>query len=121
MKPASVLLVLATLLLVAGCDQDDALHLDRVEPAVVAPGSQLLVQGAGFCGATADCRPPAMVSLGERMVVVRDDTLTWQEQELRFVVPEETAPGAGFLVVTVDGEASNAVELEVVAGAGLDR
>ncbi len=117
MKALSQLLV-ATLLAVAGCAEDDALHLDRVTPTEAAPGTEVQVQGIGLCGASPDCRPPASVSLGQRLTVVRDDAVSWQDDELRFVVPEATAPGAGLLVVTVGGQASNPVELTIVPGPG---
>ena len=123
MSPWSLVLALSVGI-VCACAGDDGVgpNIDRVAPTVSAVGGQVEIHGARFCGDDAEVAadggcvdpPPGFVNFGVDANVVRAAVVEWRDELIRVTVPESAAPGAGFVVVTVAGVTSNAVDFQVL-------
>lgn len=114
---------LASLALAAGlgCDATPGPTIDAVAPVAAARGADVVLSGAGFCGAGAvDAAgacvelPSGAVDVGLRAPIVRAPIVAWGAETIVATVPTQAALGATVIYVTVDGRSSNAVDFEVL-------
>ena len=113
---------LASLALAAGlgCDAVPGPTVDAVAPVAAARGADVVLSGAGFCGAGAvnagACveLPSGAVDVGLRAPIVRAPIVAWGAEAIVVTVPTQAALGATAIYVTVDGRSSNAVDFEVL-------
>jgi hypothetical protein len=114
---------LASLALAAGlgCDAAPGPTVDAVAPVAAARGADVVLTGAGFCGAGAITAartcvdlPSGAVDVGLRAPIVRAPVRSWGAETIVVTVPTQAALGATAIYVTVDGRSSNAVDFEVL-------
>jgi uncharacterized protein (TIGR03437 family) len=86
--------------------------------APLAPGGLAIVNGEQFTfGGPAQATPPLPQSLGGAAVLLNDQPvplLSASYSQIIFQVPYETPPGAATLRVSRDGQAGNAVSINIV-------
>ena len=95
--------------------------VDAVAPVAAARGADIVLTGAGFCGAGAITAartcvdlPSGAVDVGLRASIVRAPVRSWGAETIVVTVPTQAALGATAIYVTVDGRSSNAVDFEVL-------
>jgi uncharacterized protein (TIGR03437 family) len=87
-------------------------HIDEVSPPTAARGAAVRIDGDGFCSGACD-GTAGYVDFGLDPPMVRARVTAWSATRIDVVVPESVATGATDVIVTVDGESSNAVAFEV--------
>lgn len=101
-------------LALAGCAADAGPRLDRATPAAAARGARIDLAGARLCGPSGACeRAGGRVQLGAAPPYAIAPVVAWADAAATVTVPVAAPLGPTELVVTVDGEASNALAFEV--------
>jgi hypothetical protein len=107
----------------AGCSNVDfGPTIEAVMPEAAAAGDRVDILGERFCGdgdtaAAADgactLEPAGYVHLGGDIDVLRVATEQWRQQRITLTVPPDAPSGASFIVVVVEGVASDPTPFEV--------
>ncbi len=103
------------LLLAGGCAADDGgPRLSAVTPASPVQGATVEIDGSRFCGASGDCtRVGAAVQLGTSSPFIDAVPMTWTATVVTAGIPLAVPAGKTALVMTVNGLASNELEVDV--------
>jgi hypothetical protein len=99
----------------AGCAADSGPRLDAATPAASARGTMVELTGARLCGGSGDCTiAGGEVDLGREPPMVRATVVAYAATALKVVVPASAPVGATAWIITVDEQASNALDFEVL-------
>ncbi len=103
------------LALLPGCVDDAGPRLDDVTPAAAAPGAVVSLAGRRLCGAGGDCATAGgAIRIGLDMPV-QATIVMYSNTTAQIRIPTITPVGRTVLVVTVNEQASNALDFEVLA------
>ena len=106
--------LLVALAFVGGCADDGGPRLTSVTPASPAIGATVQIAGSRFCGASGDCaRVTASLQLGASSPYIDAIPMTWSATLVTAQIPPAAPVGKTPLVMTVDGLASNELDLDI--------
>ena len=106
--------LLAAALACAGCGDDGGPRLEAVAPAMASPAAMVTLTGRRLCGASGAC-----ASAGGEVVIglaqpVRATVTAYGDTSAQIVIPPAAPVGATQIIVTVNDQASNAIDFEVL-------
>ncbi|CAN5804009.1 hypothetical protein BH11MYX3_BH11MYX3_03920 [soil metagenome] len=108
-------LLLVIVLAGSACTDDDGPLLETVTPVAAARNTMVTLTGQRLCGPHDDCaRAAGAVQVGLSLPQVQANVITYDVTQAVVVIPPLAATGATQLLVTVDGQTSNAVDFEVL-------
>ena len=109
--------VLVAVLLVGACAADGGPRLSSVSPESPARGAVVEIDGQGFCGTSGNCaNVSAFVQLGSSSPFIDVVPMTWTATAVTGLIPDAAPLGPTPLVMTVNGLASNELDLDIQLG-----
>ncbi|HEY0195213.1 MAG TPA: IPT/TIG domain-containing protein [Kofleriaceae bacterium] len=101
-------------LALAGCGDDGGPRLDAVAPAMTPAGATVTLTGRRLCGGSGDC-----AAAGGEVVIgladpVRATVTGYSDTSAEIVIPPAAPAGSTALYVTVNDQASNAIDFQVL-------
>jgi hypothetical protein len=105
---------LAAVLASTACSYDGGPRLDAVAPAKAAANATVTLTGRRLCGASGDCtRAGGSIVIG-LSDPVRATVTGYSDTSALIVIPPVAPIGTTEIVVTVNDQASNAIDFEVL-------
>jgi hypothetical protein len=108
-------LVVGAALALVGCSDGSGPHLVSATPPAAGRGAQVLLTGEHLCGEPANCDTAAgEIQLGLSPPTVRVTVIDYADDQATIQIPTIVADGPTVIVVTVNEQASNALDFEVL-------
>ena len=102
----------------AACGNSVAPVITSITPTSGQRGDTVELDGTGFCtaDATGDCAslPSGGITFGIEDIGIEAEIVSWAPTKASAVVPSLVAVGTEELIITVDGNASNAIDFTVL-------
>lgn len=109
------LLIIIIVVAGAACTDGDGPRLDSVTPVAAARNTMVTMTGQRLCGPHDDCAHAAgSALLGLSLPQVQATVLIYGVAEAQISIPSIARVGATQLIVSVDGQTSNALGFEVL-------
>jgi hypothetical protein len=106
---------LLAVLAIVGCADGRGPRLLAAEPAAAGRGAQVMITGEHLCGEAANCDTAAGdVQLGLSPPTVRATVIDYADDRAIIEIPTVIDIGPTVIVVTVNEQASNALDFEVL-------
>ena len=111
---------LGACLSLSACGNTVAPVISSITPSSAHRGDTVQLTGSGFCTAAASdasqCAslPAGGVTFGIEDIGIEAEIVSWQPTTASAVVPSLVAVGTEQLIITVDGNASNAIDFTVL-------
>jgi hypothetical protein len=84
-------------------------------PAAARRGAPVVVTGVRLCGARGDCATAAgQIDLGRSLPLARAVVVAYADTAAQIVVPDAAIVGSTVVIATVNEQASNALDFEVL-------
>lgn len=101
---------------VAACGGSSGPTIDSVMPSSGQPTALVALMGSDFCGGLSCDAAGGEVLFGLGSTPLRAQTASFEDSMIAIAVPTMAEVGKTQIVLEVNGESSNAIDFEVLAG-----